>query len=146
MIATVPFRAPADRTCDHLAAPRGHREGKHFRTLVHVRFRAPVAVIVASLTVLTMTSSSHGGEIVYQPINPGFGGSPLNEDYLVGTAQIQNPFQAPSGGGSNAPDINFPPIDIDLGGVGGTPTIIIPLPTNPTAPPDPGSATAPVAN
>lgn len=63
------------------------------------------------------------GELIYRPLNPGFGGNPLLEDYLIGTATIQNQFVGSGGGGGGggggAPVINFPPINIDLGGVGG---------------------------
>jgi curli production assembly/transport component CsgF len=30
------------------------------------------------------------GELIYQPVNPAFGGSPLNKDFLLGTAEAQN--------------------------------------------------------
>jgi curli production assembly/transport component CsgF len=30
------------------------------------------------------------GDLVYQPVNPAFGGSPLNKDFLMGTAEAQN--------------------------------------------------------
>ena len=60
-------------------------------------------------------------DLIYQPLNPAFGGSPLLDDYLISTAQIQNRFVntgGSSGGGSSAPPIiNFPPITIELGGV-----------------------------
>ena len=59
--------------------------------------------------------------LVYQPINPAFGGSPLNNGFLVGTAQIQNQFTGSGGGGGGAgiPSIDFPDINIDLGDIGG---------------------------
>jgi hypothetical protein len=60
-------------------------------------------------------------DLIYQPVNPGFGGNPDIFNYLLNTAQIQNQYLPSSGGGGNgggAPDITFPPIVIDLGGVG----------------------------
>ncbi|WP_263792041.1 curli assembly protein CsgF [Salinibacter sp.] len=42
-------------------------------------------------------STAHGQEFVYQPINPVFGGSPGNTQYLLNTANNQNPFEG--GGG-----------------------------------------------
>jgi curli production assembly/transport component CsgF len=42
-------------------------------------------------------SSAQAQEFVYQPINPAFGGSPGNTQYLLNTANNQNPFEG--GGG-----------------------------------------------
>lgn len=62
---------------------------------------------------------SLGGELIYTPVNPGFGGFPNNYDYLQNLADIQNGF-AESGGGNSGPIIDFPDFNIDLGGgVGG---------------------------
>lgn len=35
------------------------------------------------------------GDLVYQPINPNFGGNPLNGPILLNSAQIQNDFEDP---------------------------------------------------
>ena len=47
---------------------------------------------------------SHAQEIVYRPINPSFGGHPLNSSHLLGLAERQNPYQedrrSPFGSGS----------------------------------------------
>jgi len=40
---------------------------------------------------------AHGQELVYEPINPVFGGSPGNTQFLLNTANNQNPFEG--GGG-----------------------------------------------
>ncbi|MEZ5582762.1 MAG: curli assembly protein CsgF [Candidatus Competibacteraceae bacterium] len=37
----------------------------------------------------------HGSELVYQPINPSFGGRPLNGPFLLNNAQAQNKFKDP---------------------------------------------------
>jgi curli production assembly/transport component CsgF len=42
-------------------------------------------------------SAAQAQEFVYQPINPVFGGSPGNTQYLLNTANNQNPFEG--GGG-----------------------------------------------
>ena len=42
-------------------------------------------------------TAAHGQEFVYQPINPAFGGSPGNTQFLLNTANNQNPFEG--GGG-----------------------------------------------
>ena len=34
-------------------------------------------------------------ELVYQPVNPNFGGNPLNGSYLLGNAQAQNDYKDP---------------------------------------------------
>ncbi|VVN98685.1 curli assembly protein CsgF [Pseudomonas fluorescens] len=48
-------------------------------------------VTLALLSGLT-TTSLHASELVYQPINPSFGGSPLNGPVLLNAAQAQNDF------------------------------------------------------
>lgn len=71
-----------------------------------------------------LTGAANATGLIYTPIIPGLGGNPNYWTALLGSAQIQNQFPAPSsGGGSAPPDITFPPIVIDLGGIGGnTPT------------------------
>ena len=46
---------------------------------------------IASLSV----ASAYSSELRYKPVNPGFGGSPFNNSYLQGTADIQKQFDAP---------------------------------------------------
>ncbi len=54
-------------------------------------------VILATAMVLLMAApQSLGGELVYRPVNPSFGGNPLNGSYLLGTAQAQNDHPAPT--------------------------------------------------
>ncbi len=43
-----------------------------------------------------------GSEMVYTPVNPSFGGNPLNGSYLLGNAQAQDDTTAPSDGGASA--------------------------------------------
>lgn len=77
------------------------------------------------------------GNLVYQPINPGFGGFSNNIDYLLPLAQLQNQHVdsgGGGGGGGGAPAISFPPITIDLGGAG-TPAATPPAATPPAAAP-----------
>lgn len=40
---------------------------------------------------VTITGPVMASELVYQPINPSFGGSPLNGQWLLNSAQIQDP-------------------------------------------------------
>ena len=44
---------------------------------------------------ITAASTINAGELVYQPINPNFGGNPLNGSYLLGNAQAQNDYKDP---------------------------------------------------
>lgn len=56
-----------------------------------------VSVLVAFLICF---SDLNAQQLVYTPINPSFGGSPLNGSWMLGQAQAQNGFTA--GGGSSA--------------------------------------------
>ena len=49
---------------------------------------------VLSLTILA-TSTTQASEMVYTPINPSFGGNPLNGSFLLNKAQAQNKHKAP---------------------------------------------------
>ena len=73
-----------------------------------------------------LSTAAFSGELLYNPINPAFGGNPNYADYLFSSAQLQNQHVPESGGGGGnqgVPQINFPPITIDLGntaaGLGG---------------------------
>ena len=74
-----------------------------------------------------LSTAAFSGELLYNPINPAFGGNPNYADYLFSSAQLQNQHVPESGGGGGGnqgvPQINFPPITIDLGntaaGLGG---------------------------
>lgn len=64
-----------------------------------MHFLSLLFVTLALLSGLT-TTSLHASELVYQPINPSFGGSPLNGPVLLNSAQAQNDFteSSPSSG------------------------------------------------
>ncbi|MCF7702492.1 curli assembly protein CsgF [Loktanella sp. M215] len=81
---------------------------------------ARILLGLGAAALLASAETVIAGDLVYKPIIPAFGGFADNYGYLLGTAQIQNQYLPPSesGGGGGAPDINFPPIVIDLGGVG----------------------------
>lgn len=49
-----------------------------------------------ALALLCTSSLASAGELVYQPINPSFGGDPFNGSYLLGKAQAQDTHEAPS--------------------------------------------------
>ena len=44
---------------------------------------------------ISVSGYASGSELVYKPINPSFGGSPLNGNFLLGKAQGQNKHKAP---------------------------------------------------
>lgn len=48
------------------------------------------------LTGLLLSSSIAATELVYTPVNPSFGGSPLNGAWLLGNAQAQNDTRDPN--------------------------------------------------
>lgn len=81
------------------------------------------------LAAVASVSVAHAAELVYRPLHPAFGGDPNNFNALIGLAQIQNQHTESGGGGGGGggvPDINFPPITIDLGGVGDVATPDVP--------------------
>ncbi|KHL69934.1 MULTISPECIES: curli assembly protein CsgF [Pseudomonas] len=45
-----------------------------------------------------LLASVQASELVYTPINPSFGGNPLNGGWLLGNAQAQNDHSAPGSG------------------------------------------------
>ena len=43
-----------------------------------------------SISLLLTSSQSIASELVYSPVNPSFGGNPINGSYLLSNAQFQN--------------------------------------------------------
>ena len=43
-----------------------------------------------AVAVLLCATGAHAGPLVYQPVNPSFGGSPFNGSYLLGVANANN--------------------------------------------------------
>lgn len=48
-----------------------------------------------ALAGLLLLGSAQASELVYQPVNPSFGGNPLNGGWLLGNAQAQNDHDSP---------------------------------------------------
>lgn len=48
-----------------------------------------ILACTAALGLLGGTSGAYSGDLVYTPINPSFGGSPLNSSHLLGIASAQ---------------------------------------------------------
>lgn len=51
--------------------------------------------IACTAAVLLCTATATATELVYTPVNPAFGGSPLNGQVLLGTAQATNKHKDP---------------------------------------------------
>lgn len=68
-----------------------------------VQYWSPSLLVLAGCLV---GQPSHATELVYTPVDPAFGGSPLNGSWLLANAQAQNDFDDPksqSRGGFNSP-------------------------------------------
>lgn len=52
--------------------------------------KAVVVIGLSSPVFVSARSSALAGDLVYTPINPAFGGSSFNKDFLLGTAEAQN--------------------------------------------------------
>ncbi len=50
---------------------------------------------IALIIITTLSFSAAATEIIYTPINPSFGGNPLNANMLLSKAQAQNKHKAP---------------------------------------------------
>ncbi len=55
-----------------------------------------IAVWILSFCICTYIPGASGGELVYTPVNPSFGGNPLNGSVLLNSAQAQNKTKDPS--------------------------------------------------
>ncbi|WOX04664.1 curli assembly protein CsgF [Microbulbifer pacificus] len=51
--------------------------------------------LVPALTWAFTVSSPQASELIYEPVNPNFGGNPLNGSYLISNAQSQNDHKDP---------------------------------------------------
>lgn len=56
---------------------------------------AVVLLAVAAATVIAWPGTARATELVYQPVNPAFGGNPLNGPALLGNAQAQDKHKDP---------------------------------------------------
>ena len=59
-------------------------------------WRRPESFSLATITFILIISQVSASELVYQPVNPSFGGNPINGSYLLGNAQSQNDFKGSS--------------------------------------------------
>ncbi|MBZ9701735.1 MULTISPECIES: curli assembly protein CsgF [unclassified Mesorhizobium] len=65
-------------------------------------------VLAAGIAAIAVIGTSTASELVYKPVNPNFGGDPLNGNALLSQATAQS-----AGGGSPGFSIDFP----DFGGI-----------------------------
>ncbi|WP_117235034.1 curli assembly protein CsgF [Vibrio maerlii] len=47
------------------------------------------------VTLLTLSQACIASELIYEPVNPSFGGNPLNSDHLIFHAEAINDYSAP---------------------------------------------------
>lgn len=50
----------------------------------------PIHILWVAGAAMTFTGSAAADDLVYQPVNPNFGGNPFNGEFLLGQAQLQN--------------------------------------------------------
>jgi curli production assembly/transport component CsgF len=60
---------------------------------------------ISVLALATTISPALASQLAYTPVNPTFGGNPLNGTFLLGTAQGQG-FGAKSGQAASSPDLS----------------------------------------
>jgi curli production assembly/transport component CsgF len=60
------------------------------------------------LTVLAMAGAAEAGSLVYTPVNPAFGGSPLNGNWMMQQADAQNQFKDSGKTGASLPSALTP--------------------------------------
>lgn len=57
--------------------------------------RLSTSIIALSIYSFVSVSSALAGELIYQPVNPSFGGDSFNSSHLIGLAQAQNSHEEP---------------------------------------------------
>ncbi|MEM1125183.1 MAG: curli production assembly/transport component CsgF [Bacteroidota bacterium] len=55
--------------------------------------KAAQAMLVLAVTALFACAPAVGQDLIYQPKNPAFGGSPLNYQWMLSSAQLQSRFE-----------------------------------------------------
>ena len=64
-------------------------------------FRASI-ILVGSVLGAAVAMPAQAQDIVYQPVDPSFGGNPINEGHLLGIANAQNDYKDPNATTSNS--------------------------------------------
>ncbi len=77
-----------------------------------VRMPLRTACLTLFIAMFQPGGAADAGQLVYSPVNPSFGGSPFNGDYLLNNSVIQNDKISTDGGGGGGGgaggDLNFP--------------------------------------
>jgi curli production assembly/transport component CsgF len=55
-----------------------------------------LSAVFAAVLSIACSQSASAEDLVYQPINPSFGGNPFNSSHLLGIANAQNKFKDPN--------------------------------------------------
>lgn len=76
--------------------PVSRRRSLAARRLVRASPLGAALLVAASL----LAAPAMAGDLVYQPVNPSFGGDPFNASHLMALAETQNEFPQDSGFGS----------------------------------------------
>ncbi|RIA43567.1 curli production assembly/transport component CsgF [Hephaestia caeni] len=66
-----------------------------------------IPAFIAIALGFAIAEPGHGQDIVYQPINPSFGGNPFNSAHLLGVASAQNKYKDPNAITSQDPASQF---------------------------------------
>ncbi len=65
--------------------------------LLNLTPRAGLTVLLGSLVVVGLNPGiANAQDVVYEPVNPSFGGNPFNSNHLLGIANAQNDFTNPT--------------------------------------------------
>jgi len=57
--------------------------------------KVKIAPFVFLMLLQTISINTQASELVYKPLNPSFGGNPINGSFLLGKANAQNKHKAP---------------------------------------------------
>ena len=61
-----------------------------------------IRAVGAAALLCALGSAAFAQDLVYEPVNPSFGGNPFNSAHLLGIANAQNDFKDPKGTGSGS--------------------------------------------
>ncbi len=63
--------------------------------------------VAAAVAFVAVAPPAHAQQLVYRPTNPAFGGSPLNYNWMLQSAQLQNAFEEEGGATARDPLADF---------------------------------------
>ena len=64
-------------------------------------FRA-IFILASSMLGIAVAMPAQAQDMVYQPVDPSFGGNPFNSSHLLGIANAQNDYKDPNAASSNS--------------------------------------------